>query len=60
MLRLTPPRQLGQFYGLYSMVGRSAAIAEPLLWAAVIDGVGLGRLVAVLSLLVMIAIAYTI
>src|SRR5262245_11134360 len=60
MLRLTPPERLGQFYGLYAMVGRFAAILGPLLWAAIVDWLGLGRPAAVLSLLLMIAVAYLI
>lgn len=57
MLRLSPPRYLGQFYGLYAMVGRFAAILGPLLWTVVVDGLGFGRPVAVLSLLVMVIIS---
>lgn len=57
MLQLSPPRYLGQFYGLYAMVGRFAAILGPLLWSAVVDGLGYGRPVAVVSLLVMIVIS---
>lgn len=45
MLRLTPPARIGEFYGLYGMVGRFSAIVGPLLWALVtkvgIDGFGL-------------------
>jgi UMF1 family MFS transporter len=54
MLQLSPPRYLGQFYGLYAMVGRFAAIIGPLLWAAIVDGLGLGRPVAVLTLAIWI------
>ena len=57
MLRLSPPRHLGQFYGLYAMAGRFAAIIGPLLWALIVNGLDLGRPAAVLSLLVMVAIA---
>ena len=60
MIRLSPPRYLGQFYGLYGMAGRFAAIIGPLLWALIVDGLDLGRPAAVLSLLVMIAIGYAI
>lgn len=60
MLQLAPPRYLGQFYGLYAMVGRFAAILGPLLWAGIVDGLGLGRPVAVLSLLVMVVISWLI
>src|SRR4051794_22432867 len=35
MLRLTPPARIGEFYGLYGMVGRFSAITGPLIWAAV-------------------------
>jgi UMF1 family MFS transporter len=33
MLRLTPPARVGEFYGLYGMVGRFSAITGPILWA---------------------------
>jgi UMF1 family MFS transporter len=35
MLRLTPPARVGEFYGLYGMVGRFSAITGPIIWAAV-------------------------
>lgn len=35
MLRLTPPHRIGEFYGLYGMVGRFSAITGPVIWAAV-------------------------
>ncbi len=57
MLRLAPPDRLGQFYGLYAMVGRFAAIMGPLLWTAIVDWLDWGRPAAVLSLLVMVGIA---
>jgi UMF1 family MFS transporter len=58
LIRLSPPRYLGQFYGLYGMAGRFAAIVGPLLWALIVDVIGLGRPAAVLSLLGMIAVGY--
>jgi UMF1 family MFS transporter len=54
MLRLSPPRYLGQFYGLYAMVGRFAAIMGPLAWSAIVDGLGWGRPAAVFSLMLMV------
>ncbi len=33
MLKLTPPERIGEFYGLYNMVGRFSAITGPALWA---------------------------
>ncbi|MHB8838825.1 MAG: MFS transporter [Gemmatimonadaceae bacterium] len=35
MLRLTPPDRIGEFYGLYGMVGRFSAITGPFIWALV-------------------------
>ena len=58
MLRLSPPRYLGQFYGLYAMVGRFAAIIGPLLWTLIVDGIGWGRPAAVLSLMVLVVVAW--
>ena len=58
MLRLTPPEYLGQFYGLYSMVGRFAAVLGPLSWALVVDVLDLGRPAAVLILAVFISVAF--
>jgi UMF1 family MFS transporter len=60
MLQLSPPRYLGQFYGLYAMVGRFAAISGPLLWSFVVDGLGLGRPAAVFSLAIWIVISLAI
>lgn len=54
LLRLTPADKVGEFYGLYGMVGRFAAVSGPLLWALVADTLGLGRPAAVASLLVFV------
>jgi UMF1 family MFS transporter len=68
MLRLTPPSRLGEFYGLYGMVGRFSAVTGPLLWGGVswlaISVFGfppqVGQGIAVLTLLVLIVISYVI
>jgi MFS transporter, UMF1 family len=60
MLQLAPPRYLGQFYGLYSMVGRFGAITGPLIWSAVVDGLGLGRPAAVVTLAISVVISLVI
>lgn len=36
MFRLSPPEALGEFYGIYGMVGRFAAITGPLVWGTVV------------------------
>lgn len=60
MLRLAPPRFIGEFYGLYSMVGRFASIIGPFMWGYIADTLGLGRPVAVLSLLLFVVISFAI
>ena len=60
MLRLTPPRYLGAFYGLYAMVGRFAALIGPLLWTVIVDALGWGRPAAILSLCVLVLISIVI
>jgi len=68
MLRLTPPDRIGEFYGLYGMVGRFSFVSGPLLWSAVlyvaVDRGGLSTLVgqalAIVSLLVVTIIGYLI
>ncbi len=65
MLRLTPPARVGEFYGLYGMVGRFSAITGPAVWA-MITGVTIQRLgmapavgqgIAILTLLAMILLS---
>ena len=58
MLRLAPPRFVGEFYGLYAMVGRLASIIGPFMWGYIADTLGLGRPAAVASLLVFIVLAF--
>jgi len=65
MLRLTPPDRIGEFYGLYGMVGRFSAITGPLIWAIVayicIERLGMspekGQGIGVLVLLGLVVIA---
>ena len=68
MLRLTPPARIGEFYGLYGMVGRFSAITGPGLWALtsylLITRGGLtppvGQGIGVLVLLMLVIVSYVI
>ena len=58
MTRLSPEKHLGEFYGLYSTVGRFATILGPLLWGFVVNTLGLGRNPAMGVLIVLLAISF--
>ena len=67
MLRLTPPDRIGEFYGLYGMVGRFSAITGPIVWAIVTSALIKGGAtplmaqgIAVLVLLVLVIVSYVI
>lgn len=50
MTQLSPPERIGEFFGLYAVVGRFATIFGPLVWALIADVIGLGRVWALASL----------
>lgn len=56
MATISPPRRLGEFYGLYATVGRFGAIVGPAVWGSVI-ALGLGLRVVMVAFLVMLAAA---
>ena len=58
MTRLSPEQHLGEFYGLYSTVGRFATILGPLLWGLVVNTLGYGRNAAMGVLIVLLAISF--
>jgi UMF1 family MFS transporter len=66
MLRLTPPDRVGEFYGLYGMVGRFSAISGPVIWAAITTvtirrmhlPVQVGQAYAVAALLLMVVLSW--
>jgi len=57
MTRITPPRHLGEFFGLYSTVGRFATILGPLVWGLIVTQLGLPRTVAMGALIVFLIAA---
>ena len=65
MLRLTPPARIGEFYGLYGMVGRFSAITGPLVWALIVGAIfagnpDLGQPIGVLVLMSLIVVSFLI
>ena len=66
LLRLAPPNRIGEFYGLYGMVGRFSYITGPLIWGAIMYWTVerghlaplTGQAFAIVSLLVMVVIGY--
>ena len=58
MVRVSPPRHLGEFYGLYATVGRFATIVGPLVWALIVDLADLPRSLAMGALGLFIAVGW--
>ena len=50
MQRISPPRRLGEFYGLYATMGRFATVVGPAVWWLVVPVLGLPREVALVAL----------
>ena len=60
MIGLAPPQYLGQFYGLYALAGRFAALAGPLIWAVIVDVLHWGQPTALLVLLGLVLVGMAI
>jgi len=63
LLRLTPPAQVGEMFGLFGLAGKFSAVVGPILYGAIVYFLlePLGRTayqVAILSLLVLMGIGY--
>ena len=65
MLCLTPPDRVGEFYGLYGMVGRFSAVTGPALWGITtyvfVQRLGMpevrGEAIAIIVLLIMVLVS---
>ncbi|MBN18815.1 MAG: hypothetical protein CL758_04990 [Chloroflexi bacterium] len=57
LLNLSTPEYVGQFFGLYSMVGRISSIIGFFMWGYITDGIQLGRPIAVIILGITILIS---
>jgi UMF1 family MFS transporter len=53
MARISPPRYYGQFFGLYSMVGRASAVVGPLVFALVAPVHGPPAVIFILAMVVL-------
>ena len=62
LTRLAPPEQTGEFFGLYQLAGRFAAVTGPLIWGLTVDSLtdlGLLRFrIAILVLLVNVVLGF--
>lgn len=52
LIELAPPEEFGRCMGLFAMIGRFSSVTGPLVWAAIVTGLGWGRPVAVATLAV--------
>ncbi len=52
----SPPRHLGEFYGLYATVGRFATLLGPLVWGVIVSVLGWPREVALGALVVFLIV----
>lgn len=57
MQRISPPRHLGEFYGLYAVVGRFATILGPLIWGLQVALLGWPREVPLATLMLFLVAA---
>lgn len=58
LIAIAPPAQFGRAMGLFAMVGRFSSVTGPLVWAAIVAGLGWGRPVAVSTLAVAMLFAW--
>ncbi|MEE2881442.1 MAG: MFS transporter, partial [Chloroflexota bacterium] len=56
LTRLAPPSQIGEFFGLYQLAGKFAAVIGPVIWGVTVESLaGLGNMrfrIAILVLLI--------
>jgi UMF1 family MFS transporter len=55
---IAPPHQIGEFFGVFNMSGRLAAIAGPFSWGFISVTLGLGQLAAIICLAICALMAF--
>ncbi len=60
LLNFTPHRNLGEFFGLHGMVGKSGRVLGPFMWAFISSTLGLGQPAALLGLVGCLVVSYVI
>ena len=58
MAAFAPPQYVGEFFGMYGLVGKMGRVIGPFMWAFIVDALNFSQPVAMSSMLVCIVISY--